>query len=134
MGIHEATFYNWIARGEKATRGKFFEFFEGVSKAEAAAVLRNCTIISKLALGGDVVERREITKPDGTRVVYEKKLPPSFSAASWWLARKEPQDWAEKTQVDHTKSNSQVSWQTNYIFIEDRVGRISGGSNGAIKG
>jgi hypothetical protein len=122
VSISEQTFYNWLARGERAARGRFFEFFEAVSRAEAAAALRNITIIQKCAMGGEVIKRITLTRPDGTQEVTEVKSQPNNSAAQWWLARRFPEDWAEKSRIEHTAPNGPIA-QTNYIIIEDRIGR-----------
>ncbi len=34
-GIHQATFYLWKAKGEKAKSGLYFEFYEALKRAES---------------------------------------------------------------------------------------------------
>jgi hypothetical protein len=70
-GIHEATFYNWIKWGEAQARGRYFEFFEAVKKAEAegqAALVATINVASK----------------------------DSWQAAAWILERKYPEEWGRK--------------------------------------
>ena len=72
-GITEATYYNWLKRGETAKSGLYFDFFEAVKKAEADAQTRNVAIIQQAA----------------------KK---TWQAAAWWLERKFPNDWGKQVQ------------------------------------
>jgi hypothetical protein len=70
-GIHDATFYNWIKWGEAQKKGRYFEFFEAVKKAEAegeAALIATINVASK----------------------------DTWQAAAWILERKYPDRWGRK--------------------------------------
>ncbi len=75
-GISESTFYRWRARGEKAQRGKFRQFWEAVKKAEAEAEQR-------------LVERILAASRD------------SWQAAAWILERRYPDRWGRRDRVKH---------------------------------
>jgi hypothetical protein len=72
-------------------------------------------------MGGDIVERRTVTKPDGTVAVYEKKSRPEWQAATWWLERKFPNDWAKVDRVQQMPCD-EPRFGPNFIIIEDHVG------------
>lgn len=69
VGISESTFYRWMARGEKATRGVYREFWEQVKKAEAAR------------------EAKWVKDIDGD---------PSWQSKAWLLERRYPERWGRR--------------------------------------
>ena len=52
-GVAYQTFLNWMQAGEAAKRGIYFEFFDQVRRAEAAARLNFTKVITKAAADGD---------------------------------------------------------------------------------
>jgi transposase len=68
-GVARSTLQRWLARGKKARRGAFRDFWDRLKKAEAEAVIRNVAIVQKAA---------------------EKQ----WQAAAWWLERRRYDDWA----------------------------------------
>mgnify|MGYP002632983204 FL=1 len=74
-GISYDTFLNWMANGEKAHRGQFFEFFGACSKAEAQAKLKYTNTVAKAAADGD------------------------WRAAMEFLKRRDPANWSDATPV-----------------------------------
>ena len=52
-GISEATFYRWMARGEKAKSGIHRDFHEAVKRAEADAEVHAVAVIRREIAGGD---------------------------------------------------------------------------------
>jgi len=74
-GIDYTTFLNWMARGAKARTGKYFEFFDAASKAEAEARINYTTIIAKAASKGE------------------------WRAAIEFLRRRDKDNWSERQEV-----------------------------------
>ena len=52
-GVDYVTFNNWMIAGEKATAGKFFEFFYAVTRAKHTARLNYIGTLTKAANAGD---------------------------------------------------------------------------------
>ena len=118
-GIARSSFYAWYARGRNARRGAFSDFSDAVKKAEADAAIRNITIIQKAALGGELILRTMVTKPDGTTITVEKKTPPNWQPAAWWLERKYPQQWGRTARIERTERPV----ESQLIWIHDRIRR-----------
>jgi len=73
-GITERTLYNWLNKGRDAGEGKFFQFFQCFTRAEAECVVWHVANIKKQA------------KDD-------------WRASLEWLKRRRPKDWSEKHVV-----------------------------------
>jgi len=71
-GICEATYYNWIKRGEKAKSGIYLKFLESTKKAESESIARDVAIIEKAAQDG------------------------RWQASAWRLERRHPDNWGRK--------------------------------------
>lgn len=101
-GIHPATFYDWLKQGEQATRGKYSEFSDAVTRARATARQRAVAALKSAMVGGRRVEEyTERIIKDG-EISYEKttiktiREAPDFRAAVEYLKRREPEYWSEK--------------------------------------
>lgn len=105
-GISAATFYNWKAKGDKATSGIYFEFMEALKRANVEARAINLQGINKAAQGGlqytetSVSEKRELDPATGEmRVVATetktttKKTLPVWTANAWLLERRFPTEF-----------------------------------------
>ena len=64
-GVDYATFNNWMIAGEKASSGRFFEFFQAVSRAKHTARLNYVKVIARAANDGDW---SVVTRDDGELV------------------------------------------------------------------
>ena len=74
-GVDYTTFLNWLAAGEKASKGAFFEFFHACQRAEHDARLKYTATIAQAAQGGD------------------------WRAAMEYLKRRDPEHWSDSTPV-----------------------------------
>ena len=75
-GIDQSTLFRWRVNGEKAKRGKFYEFCKALKRAEAEGEVKHIsTVIGE--------------GPTGSK---------------WILERRFPERWArkEKTEVEHS--------------------------------
>ena len=77
-GVDYTTFLNWMAAGEVAKSGAFFEFFNACTKAEHAARLNYTKVIAMAANGGD------------------------WRAALEYLKRRDPENWSDKNTLELT--------------------------------
>lgn len=100
-GIDEGTFYRWMARGaEHRAPAMYRKFREDVLRARAEAEARAVAEIRRGARGGTVIERRTITRRDGTVEQVERLAPPDWKADAWFLERSRPKDWGRRTLVE----------------------------------
>lgn len=74
-GISEATYYNWLKRGEAGEK-PYVEFLEAVKEAEAEAEARNIALIQRAAQNG------------------------TWQAAAWYLERKHGKRWRRSSEVE----------------------------------
>lgn len=100
-GIHPATFYDWLKQGEQATRGKYSEFSDAVTRARATARQRAVAAIRHALVGFERKETyTERIERDGK--VFEKtsiktiQEAPDWRAAVEYLKRRDPEHWSEK--------------------------------------
>jgi hypothetical protein len=75
VGIHQSTFFKWMAEGEKATSGLKRELFERVKKAESYAEIQAVASI------------RSAAEQD-------------WKANAWFLERKYSTRWGRKEKVE----------------------------------
>jgi transposase len=78
--VGESTYYDWKARGEKASSGKFKEFLESIKKAERKAQAHQVQLILSAA----------------------EKHPMNWTAAAWLLERRFPDEWGNREEIDIT--------------------------------
>ncbi len=74
-GIDYSTFRNWMTRGEEDKKGEYFEFFEAIKKAEAAAELR-------------LVQE------------WQKHIPNNWQAIATFMERRYPDRWGKRDRLD----------------------------------
>jgi len=77
-GIDYRTFLNWMDSGSQTKRGKFFQFFQSCTRAEAQAKLKYTNTVAKAAADGD------------------------WRAAMEFLKRRDPANWSDSVSVQHS--------------------------------
>jgi hypothetical protein len=78
-GVTYQTFQNWLARGEAARSGIYFDFLEAVKKAEANAEV---TVVAQ----------------------WRQQIPANWQAARDFLARRFPSRWGPADKHSHEHS------------------------------
>jgi len=76
-GVHVATFYRWMEKGEAAKTGQYREFHDAVKEAEAEAEV---ALVAKIRRHGD----------------------DSWQANAWLLERRHPDRYGRRERVDQT--------------------------------
>lgn len=77
-GIDYSTFRLWMVKGEAQKKGKYYEFFEAITRAEADAEAH-------------AVE------------IWRAAMPNDWRAAQTFLERRYPQRWGRQTRLDITQ-------------------------------
>ena len=77
-GISERTFYSWLTRGEQESSGKYREFRDAVTEAEAASEAEAVALV-RLA----------------------SHIPQNWAAAMTWLERRYPHRWSRSERQEH---------------------------------
>jgi len=99
-GIHKDTFYEWLKRGNRQSKGKYREFSDAVKKALAEAESRELKIIDKAAQGYTVVKTKRVEHPDGkVEETHEESHRFNWQAAAWKLERCFPDRWTRRLTV-----------------------------------
>jgi len=95
-GISERTLYNWLERGEKEKKGKYFQFLQAVKEAEARSIVRDIAILEKAAQEG------------------------KWQAVAWRLERRHPQDFGRKDEfrLEHS-GKIDISVLKKYLLQKD---------------
>ncbi len=75
-GITYQTFLNWMTRGQGSRRGRYFEFFEAVKRAEGEAAIKWLALIDKAAAT-------------------------TWQAAAWKIERRYPQWYGRRVELTH---------------------------------
>lgn len=95
-GITEETLCNWIKRGRTSkTKGKYFQFFQSVKKAEETAQAYHLQQIRKASENG------------------------SWQASAWYLERKCPDEWGRRQRVE-LEHSGEIKQEVK-VSIHDRI-------------
>lgn len=78
VGIHRATFYEWMAKGEDGD-SIYADFADAIKRAESKCAARNVKIVRKAA------------EEEG-----------NWQAAAWWLERKRKKEFGRNESIEHT--------------------------------
>ena len=91
-GVHPATFYRWLEKGETANVGRYSEFCDAVSRAKADSALR---LVSQITL----------------------QAPTDWRAAAFMLERRFPDDYGRRTEVTGKDGGPvKVDTKTQHVF------------------
>jgi hypothetical protein len=121
LGIGKSTYYAWTKRGRKTSRGRYREFLEAIKKAKAVDQVENVLFVKRGMKGGQLVERKTVTKRDGTQEVIEKFARGEWQAGAWLLERKYPDLWGlrqTKAMADMLEDLSELKRRLDVISRE----------------
>jgi hypothetical protein len=121
VGVGRTTFYRWLELGAKTRSGKYRDFRNRIRQAEACAQIRCIVAIQRVAMGGELVSKMTVYKPDGTVIERQRFMMPDFRAACWWLERRYPAQWGRRTGADLSERRD----RSELIWIQDRGERGS---------
>ena len=81
--ISERCYYNWLKRGEKEKKGKYYQFMQSCAEARAKSARHAVVMIRKATLN-------------------------AWRAAAWFLERAFPHEWGPRDKKDGNKSDEPV--------------------------
>ena len=96
VGIERSTYYSWMAKGEKANRGKYVDFREAVTRSRVALKRKALDVMVRTAEGGIKRHFRSVERGPmgGERVTMKEEVTlPDARSASWLLERKYPEEF-----------------------------------------
>ncbi len=108
-GVQRSTFYAWIARGRKQKRGRYRSFLLAVRRAESEAEVQAVAIIRQAMKGGQVLERVQRTKRDGSDEKHEKFSKAEWLAAKWFAERRHAGRWGRKETEEIAKLAREIA-------------------------
>jgi hypothetical protein len=99
-GIHKDTYYEWLRKGAKQSKGIYKEFSDAVRKALAMSELRDLSVIDLVAQG----QKAQYTEDPmtGERKLVRPEIAKNWQAAAWKLERKFPTKWGRLDRHEHT--------------------------------
>ena len=115
VGIHHSTFYDWLKRGDEATRGKFSAFSDAITRARADARQGAVDALRQAIKGGGrtvtektVLDTETRMGKDGQPYEYRKEHteravtyhPSDWRAAVEYLKRRDADNWSEKINTE----------------------------------
>jgi transposase len=104
-GITYSCLLKWMQHGRKARRGKFFQFFRAVKKAEAEAEVR---MVAQ----------------------WQKQIPDNWPAARDFLARRFPKRWGPKDRHEVTGANGKAILIQTVGGVKDKREILEPSTNG----
>lgn len=94
-GIHKATGYEWLKKGENAQSGQYYDFHDAVKRAEAEAEAATVVVIKKASID-------------------------TWQAAAWWLERRFPSKWGKRVSELTGKDGSAIDMQGEFRVVDYR--------------
>jgi hypothetical protein len=99
-GIGARTYYRWLRQGCRSKRGRFWQFWQAIKKAEAETEISHIAAIRGIAQGGELIDSRTVTRThrDGTQTVTvtKKYSQPQWTALAWILEGRHAERWGRK--------------------------------------
>ena len=96
-GIHYSTFREWMIKGEKATSGKFREFYEAIKKAENEAEVR---MVAQ----------------------WQQHMPENWQAIATFLERRYPDRWGRNRLDVNMKHSGDIEVEITVVDEDDEEG------------
>lgn len=111
-GVSRTAFAEWLSKGRDeedrlADEGGppdprqevFLNLWLDVRQARAEAAQRNILTVQKVAQGGTITERIKERLPDGTVRETEKRQPPDWRAAAWYLEKQHANHFSKEAAL-----------------------------------
>lgn len=100
VGISYDTLRSWRSQGVMDPAGKYGVFVEQLRRAEFEEEAAGLREIYEAAIGGQLLSRTVIQRPDGETTTVEKFATGDWRARAWMMSRRHPERWAAKHMID----------------------------------
>ena len=88
--VSERTFYRWKQRGQEATRGRFWQFWQRIEAAAARRAIAYLEAIDRSVLEPVTIRKTRVKETPAGQVkeITEEIRPADIKGALWWLERR----------------------------------------------
>jgi hypothetical protein len=105
-GIDDDTGREWLARGQgrdkdRPREPRYAAFAGAIEKARARDIAARVARVTQAGRGGAVVQRRTVTRPDGSSIVEERFSEPQWTADMTMLERRYPEEFGRRVALEH---------------------------------
>ncbi len=106
VGIDDDTGREWLARGQgrdkdRPQEPRYAAFAGAVEKARAQDIAARVARVTRAGRGGAVVQRRTVTRPDGSSIIEERFAEPQWTADMTMLERRYPEEFGRRVALEH---------------------------------
>lgn len=106
--VHVSSIYEW--------KNVHPEFSDAIKNGKEVADAEIVMTLRKRAMGYEVTEEKVEESGEGASAgkkvtVTEKHIPPDTTAMIFWLKNRQPKQWRDKQEVDHSSSDGTMSPQ-----------------------
>lgn len=104
FGIHVSTLCDW--------KNTYPELSEAIKEGSEVIDIQVAQSLFKRTQGYMVIEEKNEESENGIKkTVAEKHIPPDTTAMIFWLKNRQPKQWRDKQEVDHSSSDGTMSPQ-----------------------
>ena len=126
VGIDYDTFNKWRLKGNRETKGDFFDFVGELTLAETQTALSMMATVRKCAQGYKI--KRKFVNKNGDLITYDEDIPSDWRASTWWLEHRYPEEYG-KQRIEHTgKDGGPVAMTFKVEWTDSTEGDNSGHS------
>lgn len=108
-GICESTLHLWRQKGGQdladGIQSRYSDFLERIERAQDEQAEKYLDAIERSVMEPTVIEKTHIRRDkDGTQVIekWTETKPPTIDGAKWWLARRRPDTFTPRQQLEHS--------------------------------
>lgn len=100
--VHVSSIYEW--------KNVHPDFSEAIKNGKEVADAEIVMTLRKRAMGYEVTEEKMEESEHGLKkTVAGKHIPPDTTAMIFWLKNRQPKQWRDKQEVDHSSSDGSMS-------------------------
>lgn len=119
FGINVSTLYDW--------KNKHPELSDAIKEGGEVIDVQVAQALYKRTQGYMVTEEKTEQSESGIKTtVAEKHIPADTTAMIFWLKNRQPKQWRDKQEVDHSSSDGSMSPSTKEMSDEELEEKLKG--------